>query len=125
MTAEARDTSCRDECAPYFNQPGPSKYSRAELNAPMIWNFAEAVHDANPVYWDEEYAKQTRFGRIIAPPHSIMTMSGGHWWAPEYVLEREQRAIEEQGDDPTRGIAERSVLKHSANGAQPRARLLR
>lgn len=101
MTTTARDTQCREECKPFFGQRGPVKYSRAELNAPMIWNFAESVHDANPVYWDMDYAKQTRFGRIISPPHAIMTMSGGHWWAPDYVLDREAREIEEQGDDPT------------------------
>ncbi len=104
--SEARDTSCRDECVPHFGQRGPSKFSRAELNAPMIWNFAESVHDANPVYWDESYAKQTRFGRIIAPPHSIMTMSGGHWWAPDYILEREEQEVAAQGDDPTETIRE-------------------
>ncbi len=102
--SEARDTSCRDECAAHLGQRGPIKFSRAELNAPMIWNFAESVHDANPVYWDATYAKQTRFGRIIAPPHSIMTMSGGHWWAPDYIREREEQEIEAQGDDPTEAV---------------------
>lgn len=104
MATDARDTRCREECRPYFGRRGPVRYSRAELNAPMIWNFAESVQDANPVYWDEAYAKQTRFGRIIAPPHSIMTMSGGHWWAPDYILEREEQEIADQGDDPTQAV---------------------
>lgn len=29
---------------------------------------ADAVDDRNPLYWDDEYAKQSRYGGIIAPP---------------------------------------------------------
>lgn len=97
----ARDTRAKGEAARYLNVPGPTTYSRAEVNAPMIWNFCEAVEDANPVYWDEEFARKTRFGRLIAPPQMIMTASSGHWWAPDYVLESERRAAETQGESPS------------------------
>ncbi|MCH8200141.1 MAG: MaoC family dehydratase, partial [Chloroflexi bacterium] len=104
--SRARDTTARDEAARYLNQTGPTGYSRAEVNAPMIWNFCEAVEDGNPVYWDEEFASKTRFGRLIAPPQMIMTMSSGHWWAPDYVRERERQAIANQGPSPAGKVQE-------------------
>jgi len=33
-----------------------------------IRRFAVATDDLNPLYLDEEYAKQSRYGRLIAPP---------------------------------------------------------
>ena len=103
--AEDRSTRTREATRQYWDQPGPVRYSRAEVNAPMIWGFCEAVQDGNPVYWDEEFARRTRFGRLIAPPHMIMTMSSGHWWAPEWLAERERAAESKQpnpGDEVMR-----------------------
>ena len=34
----------------------------------LIKKFADAMDDRNPLYWDEEYAGNSRFGSIIAPP---------------------------------------------------------
>lgn len=39
-----------------------------EVEKGAIARFAEAVGDPNPLYWDEEYAAQSRYGSIIAPP---------------------------------------------------------
>ena len=36
-----------------------------------IRRFADSVDDSNPLYWDEEYAKKSRYGSIIAPPGLI------------------------------------------------------
>lgn len=33
-----------------------------------IKRFAQAIGDPNPLYYDEEYAKTTRFKSIVAPP---------------------------------------------------------
>ncbi|MFC0298170.1 MaoC family dehydratase N-terminal domain-containing protein [Geobacillus jurassicus] len=33
-----------------------------------VKKFAEAVGDPNPIYWDEETGKRSRYGRNIAPP---------------------------------------------------------
>jgi acyl dehydratase len=33
-----------------------------------IHRFADAVDDPNPLYWDEDYARKSRYGSIIAPP---------------------------------------------------------
>lgn len=44
---------------------GPVTY---EVEKGAIARYAEAVGDPNPLYWDEEYARQSRIGSIIAPP---------------------------------------------------------
>ncbi len=42
-----------------------------EVQEEAIRRFADAVDDLNPLYWDEEYAKKSRYGSIIAPPGFI------------------------------------------------------
>jgi len=39
-----------------------------EVERGAIKRYADAVGDRNPLYWDEEYAKNSRYGSIIAPP---------------------------------------------------------
>ena len=39
-----------------------------EVEKGAIKRFAEAVGDPNPLYNDEEYAKKSRYGSVIAPP---------------------------------------------------------
>ncbi len=45
-----------------------------EVEKEPIRRFADAVGDLNPLYWDEEYAKQSPFGSIIAPPGFISSL---------------------------------------------------
>ena len=39
-----------------------------EVEKGAIKRYADAVDDRNPLYWDEEYAKDSRYGCILAPP---------------------------------------------------------
>jgi acyl dehydratase len=45
--------------------------------------FASALGETNPIYWDEEYAKKTPLGGVIAPP--TFAVSSAHW-DPNYAL---------------------------------------
>ena len=45
-----------------------SKPLVVEIEKGIIKKFAEAIGDANPLWQDEEYAKKTKYGGIIAPP---------------------------------------------------------
>lgn len=45
-----------------------------EVDKESIRRFADAVGDANPLYWDAEYAKKSRYGSIIAPPGFISSL---------------------------------------------------
>lgn len=49
---------------PFFNY---------EATADTIRHFVEGFGDANPLYSDEEYAKKTKYGSIIAPPSFLYT----------------------------------------------------
>ncbi len=50
---------------------GLTSTSIFEVEKEVIRRFADAVDDSNPLYWDEEYAKKSRYGSIIAPPGFI------------------------------------------------------
>jgi acyl dehydratase len=39
-----------------------------ELTLEIVQRYARAIGDLNPLYFDEEYAKTTVFGGLIAPP---------------------------------------------------------
>ncbi len=39
-----------------------------EVEKGAIKKYADAVSDRNPLYWNEEYASNSRYGSIISPP---------------------------------------------------------
>lgn len=49
--------------------------SQEEIGRATIHKFALAVGDPNPLYWDEEYARKTRYGGMIAPPTMIFELN--------------------------------------------------
>ena len=42
-----------------------------EIEKGMIQRFVQAIDDPNPLWQDEEYAKKSQYGGIIAPPTCI------------------------------------------------------
>ena len=48
-----------------------------------IMLFARAIGDKNPIYYDEEYAKSTELGSIIAPPTFVRASDQ---FEPDYPL---------------------------------------
>lgn len=53
------------------------------IEAGHVMMFARAIGDANPIYYDEDYAKTTEPGSIIAPPTFIQA---GAQFDPDYFL---------------------------------------
>ena len=47
---------------------------RVEVERGVIWKLAEAVGDNNPFWCDEEKAKKSKYGGIIASPALCMSM---------------------------------------------------
>jgi len=45
-----------------------------EIEKGMIRRFARAIDDPNPLWQDEEYARNSRYGSIIAPPTFVLTV---------------------------------------------------
>ncbi|MFC2042452.1 MaoC family dehydratase N-terminal domain-containing protein [Chloroflexota bacterium] len=50
-------------------------FSLEELGRSTIHRFAVAVGDPNPLYYDEEFAEETQYGGIIAPPTLIFELN--------------------------------------------------
>jgi acyl dehydratase len=46
---------------------------RTEVTRDAIYHMALGIGDLNPLYHDEEYAKRTRWGTLVAPPIMIQT----------------------------------------------------
>lgn len=55
-----------DSLKQYIGKIDPPTIKEVEKGS--IRRYAEAVGDDNPLYYDEEYAKKTKYGGIIAPP---------------------------------------------------------
>jgi len=55
-----------DELKQYIGKIDPPHVREVERGS--IRRYAEAVGDNNPLYYDEEYAAESRYGCIIAPP---------------------------------------------------------
>lgn len=60
-----------------------SEGHRFPVDRTGILLFASALGETNPIYWDEEYAKRTPLGGVVAPP--TFAISSAHW-NPDYPL---------------------------------------
>lgn len=47
-----------------------------EIEKGAIIKFAEAIGDSNPIYTDEESARKTKYGGIVAPPTFLRSIDG-------------------------------------------------
>ena len=60
---------------------------RTEVTRDAIYHLAYAIGDLNPLYLDDDYAKKTRWGTLLAPPIIVQTMDTlravGHSGLPE------------------------------------------
>jgi acyl dehydratase len=80
--------AARREAEPFLNRWGPYRLMRDPITLSDVRRFCEMVEDGNPVYWDEDFAKESRFGRLISPPQSLFAMTFGAWWTPGHVEAR-------------------------------------
>jgi len=48
-----------------------------EATKTAIRKFADGIGDPNPLWLDEEYAKRTRYGRLVAPPSWVFSVLAG------------------------------------------------
>ena len=53
------------------------------LEGEVVRRFTEAVRDPNPLWSDEEFAKGTRYGGSIVPPHIFCTLMSITQCSPE------------------------------------------
>jgi acyl dehydratase len=59
-------------------RPITQPYNR-EVTRDAILHYARGIGDENPLWLDEEYARSTKWGGIIAPPCFLYSVHGGSW----------------------------------------------
>jgi len=62
------------------------------VNLPMIRHWVDALEDRNPIYLDEQAARASRFGGLVAPPAMLQV-----WTFPRPIIE----GIAARGGSPT------------------------
>ena len=76
--AEMKGKITEDDVQRYRNRIGvlipDSPPFNHEAHKDTIRHFANCYGDDNPLFCDEDYAKDTRWGGIIAPPQYIITL---------------------------------------------------
>src|SRR3954471_9153058 len=53
--------------------PGPARVGRDPVTLPMVHHWCQALDDRNPAYLDEEHARASSRGQLIAPPGMLQT----------------------------------------------------
>ena len=69
-----------EELQAMVGQESELQLCKDEVNKAMIRHWCEAMEDGNPVYTDEEVAKQSKYGGIIAPPQMVQAFSTPPLW---------------------------------------------
>lgn len=80
-----------------------------------IMLFASSLGETNPIYYDEEYAKKTALGGVIAPP--TFAMASSHW-NPDYPLRGVRRIPAPPPKPKGGGGGEGGGLSRLLHGAQ-------
>jgi acyl dehydratase len=90
--ADTQVDELRERLERYVGKPmGPPSVAPDPVNVPMIRHWVDALDDQNPVYLDQQFAEQTRFGGVVAPPAMLQA-----WTMPRPRIE----GIAERGGAP-------------------------
>jgi acyl dehydratase len=68
-------SSSQDKSSPLFEGKEKTFHTSEEVGRAVIKRFAAAIGDSNPLYWDEQYARESPYGGIIAPPTLIFELN--------------------------------------------------
>lgn len=77
-----------------IGRESPAQTTEVEKGA--ILKFAAAIGDANPLYNDEEAARATRYGGLIAPPTFLRSVTAPR---PEYPFDLPFHRVLDGGSD--------------------------
>jgi acyl dehydratase len=76
----ARDL--HEELRELIGLEGPRLEALDEVCRPLIRQWCAAMQDGNLLYTDEEYARKSKYGSVIAPPTMLMAWSMNPLWPP-------------------------------------------
>ncbi len=84
-----------------------------EICLPSIRLWCEVLEDANPLYYDREYARTTRHGGIVAPPTMIMTWCVRPEWMPQGDVPSITESLASSLPEYPHAVGLRSLQRHS------------
>jgi acyl dehydratase len=70
-----------EEARALIGKRTPRRTGAFDVSAGMIQHFCAMTRDANPSYWDQEFAA-SRWGSIVAPPAMLLTWLMTPDWSP-------------------------------------------
>ena len=68
MTNESPTTLITPEIRALIGVESETTTAFEAVEKGALRRFCQAIMDDDPVYWNEEYAKQTKYGGVVAPP---------------------------------------------------------
>jgi uncharacterized protein len=80
--------------APFIGIGSEFHEGHDEVSESDIRHWCEVMQDSNPLYTDEEYAKQSKYGGLIAPPQMVQT------WSLDAMADALQRFVHENPPFP-------------------------
>ena len=84
MATQTRELDCSD-IDQYLGKPVESSPMREPFSNTDIRRWAHAMHFANLLHFDPDYAAESRFGKLVAPQSFPIVMDDGHGTAPSCV----------------------------------------
>lgn len=69
----------------YMGRPFPTNMLRESIHVNDIRRWVQGMHYANPLHFDEEWAAESRFGKIVAPYSFTVATTNGHGAAPTNI----------------------------------------
>ena len=76
MTQQAPPTALTPEVQAMVGVSGDVVESWGVVDGEYMRRFTQALMDPDPRYWDDEFAKSTRYGELITPPIMVSYMTG-------------------------------------------------
>ena len=99
---QAATAAVHERLSPLRDLPGPVQWSFRPVERALIWDFCQAVQDANPIYWDDEFAARSAFGRLVAPAQSLASLVIAPPWLPPVVVAASAERAKTSGPSPFR-----------------------
>ena len=75
MSSNPAETKMTPEVQAMIGVEGDIVEMMGVVDQEYLRRFAQALMDPDPMYWDEEWAKNSRFGQLTVPPIMVSYMS--------------------------------------------------
>jgi acyl dehydratase len=84
-------------------EAGPFQAPNA-VNEAMIRHWCEAMEDGNPLYTDEDYARTSKYGGVIAPPQMVQAFCMPPLWPKKEMPDPQARAVQMMDEAGYNGV---------------------